>query len=325
MAIGSGLSGQVGFKEEGTFGTYAAPDNFVEFTSEGLVVEQGVVSSEGIGRGAFMRSDRDVVWQRGAAGPVTLDVLTKGMLLLLKHAFGSVVSAQVEATDEYTHTFTSNPDALDALSLTLQVGKPSTNGTVNPHTYLGAVITSATIELSEDGMLTLTVEFAAKEEVLNQSLASASYPAGAAVWAFPHATLEIDSTPVVVKSFSYTITNALDLERRGIGAVKRRQPIANGSFTGEGSLDAEFENLDLYNDFLDGSYHELVLSLEQGEIAETGNPYAFHLTIPAIRYTGETPTVGGKEVLRQPLPFVARSNGTDPIHTLVIHSDETAA
>lgn len=325
MAIGSGLSGQLMMKAEGTYGVYSAPDRAFEFTSEGIKTDRGLISASGIGRGPWMRADRDVVYQMGAAGPIAIEMLTKGMLLLLKHCTGSLVTAQVAETDEYTHTFTSDVNALDELSATVQVGRPSSDGTVRPFTYLGAVVTSFTIELSLDGVLTLSVEWAAREEVRSQTLASATYPAGAAVWAFPHAELTIDGTPLVVKQFSVTFTNALDLERRGIGAVLRRKPIANEMFTAEGTLDAEFESLTEYEDFLDGTNKEIVLTLEQGEIADTGNPFVFELTLPAILYTGETPSVADKGVLRQPLPFVSRNNGTDPVYSIVIHSDETAA
>lgn len=325
MAIRSGLAAQVGIGQESTHGTFVTPNRFMQFNDEGLAAEILKIRSSGLGRGMYDYADDVITYQKGAGGPVNFDVRYKGFLLLLKHIFGSIVSEQVAETDEYGHAFDFDADGLWGDSLTVQVGKPDTGGTVRPFTYLGSKILSAEFSIDTGGVLKLAVEFRSREEVTSQTLATASYPTNATLVSFHHGVLQIDETPVKVKSLNWKITRAMDVERDGIGSPLADEPIANDKLVVEGGMDAEFKSLDAYTAFKAGEQMPLSLVFTGPTIPDEATPFKLGLDIPLIEYTGETPKVGGPGIVRQPLPWKALANGTDSLISMFVNSDETAA
>ena len=120
MAKRSGIAAQLGFKAESSWGTGVTVDRFLPFKKESLTANKARLDSDSIYAGRLVRDTEQ--WDEGeivAGGDIELDVYTKGMGLLLKHAMGAV---NTTGSGPYVHAFT--PDVLDGLGLTLQVGKP---------------------------------------------------------------------------------------------------------------------------------------------------------------------------------------------------------
>lgn len=319
-----GFLDQFGMATETDYGTVVTPSRFLEINTESLAAEKGLLSSIGSGRGRYARTDRRKHYIKGAAGPTEFDVMNKGFGLLFKHILGSAAVAQVGSTAEYTHTFTPDAVGLRGMFATLQKGKENTeDGTVEPFTYPGAKVTEWEFALDTDGVLKLTVTWAAKTESTATALATASYASAADVWGFNEAVLLVGGTAVVVKSLTIHGSNALDLERRGINAVQRREPLSNGEWVIDGKLDGEFENMDAYDAYIAGDQSTLLLTFTGDTIPTASNPFKLIFDIPAIEYQGSTPTGGGMELNRQDQSWVALKDASNPIITITQHTNET--
>lgn len=158
MALASGQAAQLGFAIETTAGTPVTPSQFLPLVDESITAELERLESPAIITGRRV-VDSDM-WNGGNhtfAGDLGLELYTRGATSLFRHMFGAV---NTTGAGPYTHTFT--PGDLSDDYLTVQVGRPSLDGTVNPFTYAGMACTSwelacsageiATLGLSEVGM-----------------------------------------------------------------------------------------------------------------------------------------------------------------------------
>jgi hypothetical protein len=323
MVIASGLGAQLGIGEESTYNTPVTVTRFLEFNSEGLDVDVGIIESRGLGTGRFLRTDREKRFIRRAGGQVEFDVQTKGFGMLFKHCLGSYANTLV-AGSERSALITPDADALKGLSLTVQVGKPDVSGVARPFTYAGGKVVDWQLKcaLDEALKLALTLDFATVTTAA--ALAAASYPAGSEVFVFSEGALTVGGVTTFVKSASIKGMNGLATERRGLGNVKR-EPLANGEATIEGELECEFEDLSAYADWVAGTQAQLVLTFTSPTIISGGGPFKLTVTLPAIAYRGSTPKVGGPDIVMQPRPFKALYNGSNPVITIEQRTTDTAA
>jgi len=325
VAIGSGLSAQLGFKAESTYGTKVTVDRFVEFTSETLEAEMEYLLPMGMGVRRIQRADQLIANQTGVKGTVEIEMMTKGTGLLLEHAVGASTSAAVGATAEYTQTFAAPvTTALGGKFLTMQVGMPDTSGVVRTKTVSGAKVNKATMSADLGGIVTLALEILGKQLDDTTALAVASFAAGRQPYVYSQGALTIGGVSNVVKSFEFSWDNHLDPERRGIGAAQRREAIAMNFLELTGKLDAEFESLVNLDAYLAGTLAALSLTFTGGIIPTTANPYKLVLTIPKIYFSGETPKVSGPELVRMNLAFTGLWDGTNPPFTIALSTDDAA-
>lgn len=160
MALGSGLAAQIGYGVESTAGTVVTPTFFVPLVSESLGQERARLEAAGIIAGRRVL-DSDM-WNGGpvtVAGDVQHELYDVGMGSLLKAMFGTSVTT---GSGPYTHTFT--PGGLEDNSLTAQVGRPATDGTVYPFTYGGMKVDSWEIACSAGEIATVGLSFVGMSE-----------------------------------------------------------------------------------------------------------------------------------------------------------------
>lgn len=323
MAIRSGIAGQIGGKAESTYGTPVTVDRFWEFVSEGIDIDIAKVEAPMIGAGRFLRNDRVKTFLRGAGGPVDFIVLNKGFGLLFEHAIGQNTITGAGANK--THTIIPDANALAGKSLTLQVGRPDVSGTVRPFTFEGGKVKEWELKCDLDGPLHFTPNFDFENVLTATALASASYPATEEMFIFSEGALTIGGATVYAKSVSVKGNNNLEVGRRNLGNVKR-EPVASNWFELTGTIDAEFEDLTAYAAWLAGTQAQLVLTFTSPTvIPTTAAPYSLTVTIPKVEYTGETPKVGGPDIVKMPLAFRGLYDGTNPIITLAMVTSDTAS
>ena len=160
MTLASGQAAQLGFAIETTAGTPVTPSQFVPLVDESIVATLGRLDSPAIiaGRRAL---DSDM-WNGGNhdfAGDLGLELYTRGVTSLFRSMFGAV---NTTGAGPYTHTFT--PGDLSDDYLTVQVGRPSLDGTVNPFTYAGTSVTSWELACTAGEIATLGLSVVAMEE-----------------------------------------------------------------------------------------------------------------------------------------------------------------
>lgn len=324
MTLKTGLAAQFGIKAQADYDTPATVDRFYEFESEAIDTDVGIIRMPQLGAGRFLRSDRRKAYIRGARGAASFVVMNKGFGLLLEHCIGQ--NTVTGAGADKTHTIIPDANALQGKALTVQVGRPDVSGTVQPFTFQGCKVTDWELKCAVDEALKLTATFDAKTVVTNTSLASASYPTALEPFVFTEGALTINGSTTFVKSASIKGANGLATERRGLTLTKK-EPLANAIAAITGAIECEFEDLTKYAAWVAGTVvANLVLTFTSATlIPTTAVPFSLTVTIPAIAYNGKNPSVGGPDVVMQPMEFEALNNGTDPVISLVIKTSDTAS
>lgn len=304
-AARTGIDAQLGIAKETVYGTRVVPSRFYEFLTESVKREIERIASAGLRSGKFNRNRSGMYasWDKGAAGSIEMEVVNKGQGLWLEHMLGKVTSSQpAVGTDPTVWQHKGEIDALSAKSFTLQIGRPDVGGTVRVFEYEGGQITGWEIGCSVGEIAKLSLECVFEEETTSQALASATYPSGLKPLAFVGGKLTIGGTDTFVKSASVKGKNSLATERFGLRSDgKRKQALDQGREI-DGKVEAEFEDLTAYNRFVNGTEASLVLLFE-GEIISTTYKFSLKVDCPVVRFDGETPNVGGADMLMQPLPF----------------------
>lgn len=315
MAAPSGIAGQIGFKSETTWGTAVTVDTFHPgLTSENIKQEIARIESQGI------RAGRRVAhtWKAGAktiSGDINLELFNQPLATLLTHLFGTV---NTTGTDPYTHTAT--PGSLTGKSLTVQVGRPDTSGTVRAFTYDGVKFTSWELACSVGDIAALTLSVSAESETTATALATASYPSDATPFVFTEGSLSIAGSAVAtVSSMSLACAMNLAADRHRIGAATVLEQLEAGMRDFTGTIGTDFESLTAYERFTAGTEAALVMAFDNGTDS---------LTITCnVRFDGETPELSGIEALTQTLPFKCISATSDAaaVTAVLINSEASAA
>lgn len=324
MAYGTGIDGQVGMAEESTYGTFVAPTRFFEFNSSSLVPTVIELNSTPIGVGRVLRTSRALRYMRGGSGDLEVDAVTRGQGLLWKHMLGDVATAQVASTTEYTHTFTpDNTDGKRGLSATVQAGVPATDGTIHPFSFTGGKVTAWELSAAVDEILKISTTWIFSSATTSQAIATPSYAEDPIPFTFLGGAATIDGDAVsTIKGATVSWAESLDEERNYLGGT-RGEPLANGMLEVTGTLEQEFNSLTAFNAWIAGTeIVDLELTFEGPTIPSESNPYKLVITIPSLKYTGEAPAVSGPEIVQQNTPFQALYNGTDPVITVVLHTDD---
>lgn len=313
MAYGAGIGASLGIATESTFNTYVAPTRFTEFNSESLAYQKNVVVGQGLRAGGVLpRAQRRVVTTTGGSGDITFDLPTRGLGLWLAHATGSFPS-------KVGGSFTFTLGDLSSESFTTQVGVPKFDGTVDPKTLTGCKITEWEIAVPNAGIVTMRASIDAAGFTRSTALATPSYSATGSVFHFAQATLTIGGSAVAyISDFTLTGNNTLKTDRYTIGgAGTKLEQIHNGFRELTGTMTAEFIDTTAYAAVLSDASVATVLTLTSGS-------EVLSITLPAIKFDGEVPQVGGPEEVTQTLNFTAFDNGTDqPITIVYTTADST--
>lgn len=323
MALGSGLSAQLGIGEESTYGTAVSRTRFLEFNSESLALEKNIVQGGGLrasGSG-YQRASRRAYTTRSVTGDIELDVATRGMGLLFKHMLGTSASAVISGSSyQQVHT----PGALTGKSLTVQVGRPNAGGTVVPFTYTGVKFTDWELSCAVGEILTLSLTVDGEDVTTATGLDTATYTSaevfhfaqgalvlgGTVATASGVASLTGGTTVAEVTGATISGTNPMKTDRFFFGASGvKAEPIENDWRTVTGSLDAEFVNAATIYD-LHAADTETALRLTfTGPTAISGGNYpTLEVLIPSIRFDTGAPSVDGPDVLDFSADFTGLQN-----------------
>lgn len=324
MAIGSGIGAQLGAASETTYGTAATPSRFFEFNSESIDYDKGTTQGTGLRAGqAIARANRRVVTSIGGKGDLGFDVATKGYGFWLALALGAVTTTQQAATIAYKQVHTLAD--LAGKSATVQVGVPSAAGVVTAKTALGCKVANLSISCAQGDLVKTKIGLDAVDVRTDVALASASYPTAANLFSFVSGSITVDGSAVAaVTDFEVTLDNGLAVDRRflGAGGKKAEPQIADLRKIG-GKLGAEFTDLTFVSRYLSDASVALVLTMLGTQIV-AGQTETLKITIPAAKLNGETPKVGGPDIVKLDVGFDGLDDGTNPPITIEYTSTDTA-
>lgn len=324
MAIGSGLSGQLGIKAETTWGTPVTVDKFYEFNSASLSWEPTWVEGQGLRAGAtYKRDTRTQQTRFGVTGDVAMEYVTKGgMGLLWKHALGSGITAPAAIALTTAFSQSHFPLSKQGFGLTIQVGKPQPDGTVKPHTFEGCKITSWEFSVSDGDKASITFTFDGQDELTATALAAATYPTGLETFTFKDAnsftlggTVAITGNAftwtggtapsAIVRSFTIRGETPMSTERYGLGnSGAKSEQIENDIPTITGTLEAEYIASDYYTIFKAGTSQSMKLRMQRGD-AGGANPFELSFTMPKVKFKNVPTSVDGPDIVTSSVEFEA--------------------
>jgi hypothetical protein len=293
----SGLAAQLGFALESTVGTPVTVTSFLPLISESIQRNEAFTESQAIRANRRLLQSSD--WNSGnvtVEGDIQLELYTTSIRPLLTAMMGTETGGTV--------TYSYSPADLFGDALTVQIGRPSTGGTVHPFTYAGMKVASWEIACAAGEIATMGLSFMGclADEGTATTLATASYAAGLRPIKFSGANIVVaGGTIASVRNFTIAGDNALT-DRRRLGSQFSLEPIETGLRSYTGAINAEFESLTAYQRYLNKTEATLVASMAYGTsvVNITAN----------VRFDGQTPNVSGRDIVEQSLPFTVIAPGT---------------
>lgn len=292
MAARSGIAAQLGLKAETTWGSLLTPDTFVPLVSESMGVEVARLESEAIIAGRrVLDSTQWSKGQRTIGGDLGLELPTNSTIarLLLEHMFGTVTGA-----GPWTYT----PGDLYGKGLSVQVGVPGMDGVVRPKNFSGCKVNTWEIAWTAGEIVTLGLGLIGKEMDTVTGPAAPSYVAGSArPFVATQVSATIAGTAVCVKQGTLSGDNKLARRWCG-GSTVTAEPVEGDRRDYGGSLQLEFTDYTQFDRFVAGTEAAVVVTFATG--GTTTLVLAYN-----CRFDGETPKVGGRGLIDQPLPIKA--------------------
>lgn len=300
-AVGS--DSQFGFAEETVWASGSPTiDKFIPFLSESLALERNVVMTDAI-RGDTARS----IWREGAervGGDLNVEVQPVGMYTLFKHVLGRVETAGPSGTgSHYVHDI--YPSGSLPEGLRLEIGRSGAAG--GTFEYRGCKVNQMVLNCSVGEPLTATFSFLGKDEVTEQAdpttigTISSLNPL-----TFDEGTITVDGNTQEVAGFSLTINNNLVEDKGALGSRYRVAIPRSGFRDVTGTLNLEFDNLDMYRRYTGGTETGLKLRFISDDLVGAGSQaHELQVDCPRIVFTGTTPGVGGPDLIYHDMPFVA--------------------
>lgn len=315
-------------EETTAYGTAATLTRGYEGKADDLTATVEQLESVGFRPGMHtLRSDRMVTIPSGGSGSLEVDVLNKGMGLLLKGCLGaSTPPTQIGTTTAYTSQYFTDADG-PTNSYTVQTIRPRVEGTSeDPFTHLGTVFTGWNLAQEAGGLLVFTAELDFREVRTNVAAGTPTYPSNAMPFHWAQCDVSIGG---VAFDYATGIEVGTDLamrtDRRYLtGTHLKRQPRRNAVPTLTGTLSTDYADLTRFSEFAAGTVVEDLVLTWVGATIEGAEEFTFRVTIPALVWTEGTPTASLSESPTQGLPFRVLHNGTNPALTITVTSTDTA-
>lgn len=149
------------------------------------------------------------------------------------------------------------------------------------------------------------------------ALAAASYPATLKPFKFNHGSVTVNGVAQKVKQLTVSGDNGLDTDRWFLGQLGRDQPLEAGLHAYDGSFEIEFSSMTQMQRFVAGDNFPCVVAF--------ANSSGDSLTLTMnVRFDGETPKVGGRDIVSQNLAFkCVGTTDAAAITAVLVNADAT--
>lgn len=328
--IGSGLGSALGIAAETTYNTFVAPTHWIEYESENLEREPKRSQNTGLANGLLVqRGSQRVETTSKVAGTVKTPVYQKGMGLLFASATGTAPNAVQQATTgAYLQTYQLANQA--GQSLSVQVLRPTTDGTQHPYSYSGVKVTQLDLECGVDEKAVLTATLLGSTVSEQPAAGTPTYVTPNPEFHFAQGAIKVgtfgaETGVLSVRKAKVTVKRNLD-ERYYLGASgAMAEPIETNFTEVTGTLDTDFVDKTTFADvFASDAPLSLILTFTGPQIAPTYN-YSLTVAIPQIRLNGKPPTVGGPGLIQPSFDFDGLGDDTNPPITITYMSSDTTA
>jgi hypothetical protein len=277
------------------------------------------------------RSARRVVTSAQGTGDFTLEATSKGMGLLWQAALGSGASTLVSGST-YQQVFTLGDTPA---SFTLQKGLPRADGTVDPYTFLGCMVSGWQFTFPNDDIASLQVSVDAGDLTTATSYTAPSYATSPSLFHFAGGSLSTGTltaptttalasaaTPLAsVRGGSVSVNNNIRNDRYNYGGAGRKDKPTEGLREISGSIDVEYTNATFRDAVLNETPMSLVLTFT-GAALTTGTE-TLQVVLPEIKFDNQLPQTNSTDLIVQSMNFAVLDNLTaaQPIWVVTRTSD----
>lgn len=314
---------QLGAKDETVFGTPVTVDRFFEYSGDAVPFAPQAGRTEGNPLRLPSRARRQarvVPYLSHVEGTIPLDVMNKDFSFWLKHMLPSVVTS---GSGPYVHTATEGGSSASiGKSFTAQVNMPfHPTGTNQSLTISGGKVPKWKLSAAVDEMVTCELDVWGASMTTGTALATASYTAAQANFAWVHGVITIGGSAVDLISFDVEVDQGYNLDRRQIRGNSAAKEPTPGPLEISWSAEADFESLTQWNRV----HATSVASLSAAIIATfTNGTDVVTVTIPGARFD-ELSFGGDLGGLTQSLGGVGEYDGTNSPITVAVTSGQATA
>lgn len=328
---------QVGIKKESVFNTPVTVDRFypyIDGTEADWDTRQRQGQSVFVASKRGWRGDRRVLPLGQGTLTLKTELASRQGGVLLDLACGVSTNTLVSGSTTQ-QVFTTSVTGTTLSSATIQIGKVRNDGTVDVETYSGCTAVSFEIECPEDGIMTISVVFDARNFTTATGLASAAYTAGAFLFdhsqgaGFVGGALVVPTTNVMgtvatsfgnFRSWKLAVDQNADIGRWVIGG--RNQPtvgLAPPTF----SAVAEYNDTTLRTAYLAGTALPVAITHSTTEALSVGVSQ-LQLVIPQLFLASPVLPPVTMETSTVNITGMCTYNGTNELWYLAMRTADTA-
>lgn len=319
----------VGIANEATPKTYATPTRWWEVMDPELNWAKHVKQGKGMRVGTRVdRSGRRVVTGGEGTAKFGLELVSKGMGLAWESCTGSGTSTLV-AGSTYQQLFTLLQNSVTIPSRTIQSGTVDATGTVQAMSLLGCMVDSWELEIPNDDIATLTINWDAMDYTTAQAYAAPSYATAPTVFHFGLSAFTLGGAVTVptatalatggtaaayIRSLKLTGENNTVKDRFNGGGAGRKSRQLVGAFTLKGELELEYVDNVVRDAYLADTELALTSTLTSTEALSTGFAQ-FQLVLPAIKLNGDVPNGNGDlPIIKAPFDVLDNLTAANPLY-----------
>lgn len=330
MSVRSGLGAQLGVATEEAYGTYKAPTRFFPFESESLSLEKNYIKTAGLRAGRLSQAKNlHRATTRSVGGDFSINFFDQGMGILLNQLHGETVTpTKIEEKSKRVYKQTHKIGTSDpfAKSLTIEVGRPDVEGTVQPFSYTGCKIVEFKLSIDAGGVGMVSVSIDGQDQSTEEELGEATYDADALPYTFQEMGLTFGGSEMAfARNIEIAVAIAQNTERYNLGnSGVKDTPIVNDLLAVTASGTFEFSSLTSHNRYLEETTGKLVLTGTGAEIGSERETFKSVFTMPTAKQVSSSPVVGGPDIVTEDITFECIDNGTEAPLTVEILSTDSA-
>ena len=320
---GSGVTSTFGVAQEGSWGAFTYPTEFVTFSKEGFYPSNKYMQAKILAGQLGDMQSRRVLVEEKAPGSITVPLISQTLGLLFKNTCGSVTSSNAGAV--YTYHFV--PASTDGLGLSVQVARATTNTqTLQPYSYAGCKVLGLDFSVKAPGFPELTFDLEGKSESTAASLSPPSYNLGVP-YASPNASVTIGGTVsttngvsslsggsvlALSRDFSFKADNTVAQDRIFIGSLNIAEQLINGFRKYTGSMTLDFNGSDtFYNDYASGTPFPMQVTFQTANYINGSTYGKVNFLWSSVNVDSFKANVDGPQIIPESVNWTALYDGTN--------------
>lgn len=324
----------VTLEQETVYKTYATPTRSLEYIDEDLDWDKNPKWGRGIKAGRRMaRTKRRTVPSAQGKGSTTHELMSKGLGKLFDSGFGtSTVTLVGGTTYQHVFTFGDTPKSLSLQKQLVEVG-----GTIDPWTFLGAMVAQMDFSFPNQDDATVKFTYDIGDFTSAQASASLVYPTTPTLYSFNNWTISTGAltaptatalasmaTPIATfRDAGVTINNNLKGDRFNGGGGGRKSKPTVGLRSGSGTATVEYADTTWRDAVLNDTQVPLLFQYT-GAALSTGVE-TVQLVIADARFNTEFAKTKGTDLINQSMAFEFGDDevAASPVWLVVRTSDAT--